>query len=137
LWTLPSSSSDTQFLQTGANDLNNQSSATVRNSDVVDADEPQARTGIPASWWMAQARERRVPFRKLGRYVRFDVAEIMSCDAYKRRVVGNGESRSIRRVRMAVVRRNRGRYVADFRDQNRRRHIETPKGVFETAAHER
>jgi len=38
---------------------------------------------------------------------------------------------------MAVVRKSRGRYVADFRDQNRRRHIETPKGVFETAAHEK
>jgi hypothetical protein len=27
--------------------------------------------------------------------------------------------------------------VADFRDQNRRRHIETPKGLFETAAQEK
>jgi hypothetical protein len=73
------------------------STATPRapSPELVDADELQARTGIPASWWMAQARERRVPFRKLGRYVRFDVAEIMSCDAYKRRAVDGGEPRSI------------------------------------------
>jgi integrase len=38
---------------------------------------------------------------------------------------------------MAVVRKSRGRYVADFRDQNRRRRIETPKGVFETLAIEK
>jgi len=68
---------------------------TVPSSELVDADELQTRTGIPASCWMAQARERRVPFRKLGRYVRFDVAEIMSCDAYKRRAVDNGEPRSV------------------------------------------
>lgn len=65
---------------------------TMSSSELVDADELQARTGIPASWWMAQARERRLPFRKMGRYVRFDVAEIMSCDVYKRRALGNGES---------------------------------------------
>lgn len=61
-------------------------------SEVVDAAELQARTGIPASWWMTQARERRLPFRKMGRYVRFDIAEVMSCDAYRRRALGGGES---------------------------------------------
>jgi hypothetical protein len=58
-------------------------------SELVDADGLQARTGIPASWWMTQARERRVPFRKMGRYVRFDVAEVMACDAYKCRALEN------------------------------------------------
>jgi integrase len=38
---------------------------------------------------------------------------------------------------MAVVRKSRGRYVADFRDQNGRRHIEAPKGEFETLALEK
>jgi hypothetical protein len=33
---------------------------------------------------------------------------------------------------MATVRKNRGAWVADFRDQNGRRRIETPKGYFET-----
>lgn len=61
-------------------------------SELVDADELQERTGIPASWWMTQARERRLPFRKMGRYVRFDVAEIMATDAFKRRALENAES---------------------------------------------
>lgn len=38
---------------------------------------------------------------------------------------------------MACVRKRRGRYVADFRDQNGERHIETPKGTFETMAFEK
>jgi hypothetical protein len=58
-------------------------------SELLDADGLEARTGIPASWWMTQARERRVPFRKMGRYVRFDVAEVMACEAYKRRALEN------------------------------------------------
>jgi hypothetical protein len=33
---------------------------------------------------------------------------------------------------MATVRKHRGSWVADFRDKNGRRHIETPKGPFET-----
>jgi hypothetical protein len=61
-------------------------------SELVDADGLEERTGIPASWWMTQARERRVPFRKLGRYVRFDVAEIMACDAYQRRALDKSET---------------------------------------------
>ena len=33
-------------------------------SELVDADGLEARTGIPASWWMTQARERRCHFEK-------------------------------------------------------------------------
>jgi len=35
---------------------------------------------------------------------------------------------------MAIVRKYRGRYVADFRDQNGRRRIEVPEGSFKTNA---
>ncbi len=38
---------------------------------------------------------------------------------------------------MATVRKYRGRWVADFRDQHGRRRIEAPKGAFETMAVER
>jgi integrase len=38
---------------------------------------------------------------------------------------------------MATVRQYRGRYVADFRDQNGRRRIEVPTGPFETKALEK
>ncbi len=38
---------------------------------------------------------------------------------------------------MALVRRNRGRWVADFRDQHQRRRIEAPQGPFDSAAFEK
>jgi len=38
---------------------------------------------------------------------------------------------------MATVRKYRGRYVADFRDQHNRRRIEVPEGHFETKAAEK
>src|SRR5271169_234480 len=38
---------------------------------------------------------------------------------------------------MATVRQYRGRYVADFRDQNGRRRIEVPEGSFETKAEQK
>ena len=38
---------------------------------------------------------------------------------------------------MATVRQYRGRYVADFRDQNGRRRIEVPEGSFDTKAEEK
>ena len=38
---------------------------------------------------------------------------------------------------MATVRQYRGRYVADFRDQNGRRRIEVPEGPFETKAEQK
>jgi hypothetical protein len=37
---------------------------------LASAEEMEAATGLPASWFASQARERRIPFRKLGRYVR-------------------------------------------------------------------
>jgi hypothetical protein len=32
------------------------------------------RSGVPASWWMKQARERRIEHQLVGKYVRFDPA---------------------------------------------------------------
>ncbi len=55
--------------------------------ELLDAAQLELRTGIPASWWMSQARERRIPFHKYGRYVRFDFAEVTRCEAFKRREV--------------------------------------------------
>ena len=56
-------------------------------AEILDADQLEARTGVPASWWMTQARERRIPFHKFGRYVRFNLAELSQCDAYRRRAI--------------------------------------------------
>lgn len=70
-------------------------------AELLDADQLEERTGIPASWWMTQARERRVPFHKFGRYVRFDLAEVMECDAYRRRAVDDA-GQPIQKVRASV-----------------------------------
>ena len=51
----------------------------------------EAATGIPASWFATQARERRIPFRKLGRYVRFDFAEVLASEPFLRRAVPDGQ----------------------------------------------
>lgn len=55
--------------------------------ELVDAAQLEARTGVPASWWLSQARERRVPCRKIGRRVRFDPAEVVACEAFQRRAL--------------------------------------------------
>ena len=58
---------------------------------LLSADELEERTGIPASWFATQARERRIPFHKLGRYVRFSFEEVMACEAFRRRAIPPGE----------------------------------------------
>lgn len=58
---------------------------------LLSAEELQERTGVPASWFATQARERRIPFHKFGRYVRFSFEEIMACDAFKRRPIPPGQ----------------------------------------------
>lgn len=47
---------------------------------LVDAETLEQTTGVPRSWWMAQARERRIPCRKIGRRVRFVLDEVMASD---------------------------------------------------------
>lgn len=50
----------------------------------------ESATGIPRTWFERQARERRIPFRKLGRYTRFVLAEVLACDAFRRQAVPPG-----------------------------------------------
>lgn len=57
----------------------------------MSAEAMEAATGVPASWYATQARERRIPFRKLGRYVRFDFAEVMGSEAMQRRAIPPGQ----------------------------------------------
>lgn len=58
---------------------------------LLSAEELEERTGVPASWFATQARERRIPFRKLGRYVRFALEEVIECETFRRRAVPPGE----------------------------------------------
>ena len=43
---------------------------------LVDAAAAAAMLGVPKSWVMAEARANRIPHVQLGRYVRFDPAEV-------------------------------------------------------------
>jgi hypothetical protein len=66
-------------------------SAAPPSPKLLSAEEMEASTSVPASWYATQARERRIPFRKFGRYVRFDIAEVMASDALKRRAIAPGQ----------------------------------------------
>ena len=55
------------------------SEPTPENSHTVtlaDAEEAATALGVPSSWLLQRARERRIPFVQLGKYVRFDVERI-------------------------------------------------------------
>lgn len=47
-----------------------------RVEKVLDAEAAGEVLGVPASWLLQRARERRIPFVQLGKYVRFDVERI-------------------------------------------------------------
>lgn len=61
--------------------------AATHEPRLLNARELEEATGVPQSWWMAQARERRIPFRKIGRRVRFTLEEVLACEAFKRREI--------------------------------------------------
>ena len=46
------------------------------NPELLTADQLEARTSVPASWWEQAARENRVPHTQIGRYVRFEFAAV-------------------------------------------------------------
>ena len=52
---------------------------------LLTADELAECTGIKSDWWMAGAREHRVPHVRIGRQVRFQLDEVLASDAVKRR----------------------------------------------------
>ncbi len=60
------------------------SQSTPEEPRLLTAERLEQLTEVPASWWMTQARERRIPFRKIGRRVRFVLAEVLATDALKR-----------------------------------------------------
>jgi hypothetical protein len=66
-------------------------SQSAPSDELVDADCLEQRTGVPKSWWMAQARIGRIPFRKIGRRVRFDPKEVLNSSAFQRRSNSTGD----------------------------------------------
>jgi hypothetical protein len=57
--------------------------ASESSDELVDAECLEQRTGVPKSWWMAQAHSRLIPFRKIGRRVRFDLKEVLGSSAFR------------------------------------------------------
>lgn len=53
-------------------------SPTVTLAEILDAEGMQARTGIPASWFLEQARRNAIPHLRAGKYVRFSVADVLA-----------------------------------------------------------
>lgn len=52
--------------------------ATVQQADtILDADGMKATTGIPASWFLEQARQDKIPHIRAGKYVRFRIGEVL------------------------------------------------------------
>lgn len=64
-------------------------SVTEQSEELVDAECLERRTGVPASWWMAQARKGCIPFRKIGRRVRFDAREVIHSEVFLGRQLGS------------------------------------------------
>ena len=51
-------------------------SPTTDRTRMLDAQEAGERLGVPPTWLLAQARARKVPHRRFGKYVRFDEADV-------------------------------------------------------------
>lgn len=60
------------------------------NEPLLTAAEIAEQSGIPKSWFERQARERRIPHRKLGRYVRFVLAEVTESETFRRAAIPPG-----------------------------------------------
>lgn len=52
--------------------------ATFAEDRVLDAEGMEAATGIPATWFLEQARQRRIPHIRAGKYVRFRLSEVLA-----------------------------------------------------------
>jgi excisionase family DNA binding protein len=48
------------------------------SSPLVDAQQAAKLLGVPHTWLLAQARQRRIPHHRLGHYVRFDIDELIA-----------------------------------------------------------
>lgn len=50
---------------------------TVAARDVFDAAGMEAKTGVPATWWLEQARGHKIPHIRAGKYVRFELDAVL------------------------------------------------------------
>ncbi len=59
---------------------------------LIDAAEAARLLGVPKTWVLAEARARRIPHVRLGRYVRFEATELRRWRASRRRGPGSRPS---------------------------------------------
>lgn len=52
---------------------------------LLTAEEMEGRTKVPATWYLEQARQGKVPHHRLGKYVRFLPGEILVCSRFRER----------------------------------------------------
>lgn len=74
---------------------------------LLSAAEMQAATGVPSSWFERQARERRIPATKIGKYWRFELEQVVATGAKPRlgvlRQVNGGTGQSNRCHRQSSI----------------------------------
>ena len=56
----------------------------IQHDEILDSDGMEKRTGIPASWWLENARRGTIPHLRAGKYVRFALTDaitfLKTCD---------------------------------------------------------
>ncbi|MGH8490527.1 MAG: hypothetical protein ACREXS_17085 [Gammaproteobacteria bacterium] len=52
---------------------------------LLTAEEMESRTKVPATWYLEQARQGRIPHVRLGKYVRFVQSEVLVRSRFRRR----------------------------------------------------
>ncbi len=77
-------------LTTNASTAMNTTASDSATPALLTADEMAQQTGVPSSWWMTQARERRLPHVRIGRRVRFNAAEVLASETFRRAAIPPG-----------------------------------------------
>lgn len=73
--------------------------AAIAPAEILDAEGAEARTGIPASWWLEQARRDAIPHIRAGKYVRFELSEALEALRSHRPTVRKTSAHGIRLAR--------------------------------------
>lgn len=62
-----------------------QPETTTTDDRIVDAEGAASETGVPATWFLEQARRNTIPHLKFGKYVRFRLSEVLEAVTTNRR----------------------------------------------------
>ncbi|HEY2918452.1 MAG TPA: helix-turn-helix domain-containing protein [Candidatus Binatia bacterium] len=58
--------------------------ATRTPTELLTPEELAQRLKLPVSWVYEQSRQNQIPTRRLGRYIRFDLREVLESQAYQK-----------------------------------------------------